>query len=95
MFKMQNETSLAIMSRIFSIAEHNYIIRNNSNFEFRCIDTVHYGSESLSQLSPKLWRILSNEYKQLSSLNEFKSKIKTCVPSNYPLCNVLDLFNFC
>ena len=77
MFEVQKETSPAIMSKVFPIAEQNYILRNNSNFVSHRANTIYYGSESLSHLGPKLWRILRDGYKKLSSLNEFKSKIKT------------------
>ena len=72
------------MNRVFPIAEQNYILGNNSNFVTRRIHTVHYESESLSLLGPKLWRISPDEYKPFSSLKEFKSNIKTWVPNNYP-----------
>ena len=62
MFKIQKETSLAIMSRIFPITEQNYILRNNSNFFASCrTNTVHYGSQTFSHSRPKLWRILFGE----------------------------------
>ena len=77
MFEVQKETSPAIMSKVFPITEQNYILRNNSNFVSHRANTIYYGSESLSHLGPKLWRILRDGYKKLSSLNEFKSKIKT------------------
>ena len=66
-----------------NITEQNYILRNNSISVSRRINTVHYGSESLWHLVPKLWRILSKESKKINFLNESKSKIKTWVPKNY------------
>ena len=84
MFKIQNKISPEIMNRVFPTAEQNYTLRNNSNFVSRRINTVHYGSESLSHLGPKLWRILPDEYKQINCLNEFKTKIKSWVPENCP-----------
>ena len=32
--------------------------------------TVYYGTESISVLGPKLWIILTDEYKNLTSLKE-------------------------
>ena len=42
------------MSKVFPITEQNNILINNSNFLSRRISTVHYGSESLTLLGPKL-----------------------------------------
>ena len=71
------------MSSLFPITEQNYILRSKSNF-LSDINAFDYESESLSHLGPKLWRILPDEQKQLSSQNKFKSKIKTWVPGNCP-----------
>ena len=84
MFRVKNKESPEIMNRVFPIAEQNYNLRNNCNFVSRRINTVHYGTESLSHLGPNLWRILPDEYKKVKSLNEFKTKIKRWVPENCP-----------
>ena len=75
---MQKETSPTIMSRVFPMTERTIFLGTTlPNFVPRRINTVYYGSESVSHLGPKLWRILLDEYKQLSSLNEFKSYEET------------------
>ena len=84
MFKVKNKLSPKIMNTVFPVSEQNYSVRNNCDFVSRRINTVFNGSESLSHLGPNLWRILPNEFKELESLNEFKSKIKTWVPENCP-----------
>ena len=43
--------------------------------------SVHYGTESLSFLAPKLWKIVPVNIKQSNSLQVFKSKIKNWIPS--------------
>ena len=86
MFKVQNKSSPAIMSRVFPITEKSYILTSDSNFVSRRINTVHCECESLSRLGIKLGKILPNEYKQLGSLKEFKSNIKTWVSNNYLFC---------
>ena len=99
MFKAQNESSPAIMSRVFPITEQNYILRNNFNFVSRRVNTVHYGSEFLSHLGPKLWRILPDEHKNVSVLTNLSIRSKrgclTIAPAVYvkDVCNMLDLFN--
>ena len=84
MFRVKNKELPETMNRVFSTAEQKYNLRNNCNFVSRRINTVYYGTESLSHLGPNLWRILPDEYKKVKSLNEFKTKIKRCVPGNCP-----------
>ena len=84
MFRVKNKESPEIMNRVFPIAKQNYNLRNTCNFVSRRINTVHYGTESLSHLGPNLWRILPHEYNKVKSLNEFKTKIKRWVPKNCP-----------
>ena len=103
---MQKETSPTTMSRLFPMTERTIFLGTTlPNFVPRRINTVYYGSESVSHLGLKLWRILLDEYKQLSSLNEFKSyeetletKKRGCltiVLAVYvkDMCNLLDSFN--
>ena len=47
---------------------------------------VYYGTEAIFPLGPKLWMILYDEYKNLTSLMKFKTNIKNCVPQNCPCC---------
>ena len=38
--------------------------------------TVHYGSESLSFLAPKVWELVPDSIREIKTLSIFKSKIK-------------------
>ena len=60
------------------------IKRETSEFQSECVKTVHYGTETMSFLGPKLWSILPQEYKNIDNLSEFKNKIKNWVPQNCP-----------
>ena len=44
---------------------------NRSNVSY-----VKYGTETITSLGAKIWKILPNDYKELTSLSTFKSKIK-------------------
>ena len=44
---------------------------NRSNVSF-----VKYGTETITSFGAKIWKILPNDYKELTSLSMFKSKIK-------------------
>ena len=71
------------MGLIFPIRESLMYPRMNL-FQTRNVRTVRYGTCSLSYLGPKIWAILPDELKGLTSLKAFKEKIKTWNPTNCP-----------
>ena len=48
------------------------------------VNSVRYGSKSVSFLAPKIWDILPNEIKNSETLNAFKLKIKNWIPQECP-----------
>ena len=93
MHKVLNNCSPEIMNKVFPTNEpiYEYDLGNTSDFAPRRIKTLRYGSESLSYyLGPRLWNILSDEYKKLQSVKDFKTKIRLWVPDNCPcqLCKI-------
>ena len=84
MFKVKMGISPVIMNDVFQSRNCNYITRNFSEFKSECVKTVHYGTETVSYLGPKIWSILPQEYKNIDNLCEFKNKIKSWVPQNCP-----------
>ena len=69
---------------------NHYNLRNLSYFITPQVNTVHHGTESLSDLGPKIWEILPEELKKKKSLNSFKETIKLWKPNDCPcrLCKV-------
>ena len=46
-------------------------------FKTSNVNSVKYGTETeVTSLGAKTWKILHNDYKELTSLSRFKSKIK-------------------
>ena len=84
MFKVKTGISPVIMDDIFQTREGIYGLRNMSQFKQHCVKTVHFGTESVSFLGPKLWQILPQEYKNIDDIDVFKSRIKGWVPQNCP-----------
>ena len=84
MFKVKLGIAPVIMNDVFRIRKNYYNTRKADEFQSHCVKTVHYGTETVSFLGPKLWSILPNEYKSIININEFKSKIKSWVPQNCP-----------
>ena len=84
MFKVKLDIAPVIMNDVFRIRKNDYNTQKADEFQSHCVKTVHYGTETVSFLGPKLWSILPNEYKSIININEFKSKIKSWVPKNCP-----------
>ena len=65
------------------------ILRGNNFLKRRRVNSVRYGTESVSFLVPKIWDILPKEINNSETLNTFKAKIKNWVPQECPcrLCN--------
>ena len=82
------------MNDVFQFVEKPYSLRSNEHFKIERFRTTRYGSEHSSEapsyLGPKLWQLVPTELKSITSLAEFKKKIKNWFPENCPsrLCKV-------
>ena len=87
-FKARNNFSPPIVQNVFRTTEPAYILRRDTLFESRRIQSQRYGIESLTYVGPKIWSQVPNEIKESASLSVFKNKIKNwrlkCRP--YKLC---------
>ena len=84
MFKVKIGGSLSIMHEIFQTDNsNNFNLRKNRGFNPNP-KTQYYGTETISVLKPKLWITLPEEYKNSTSLQEFKTKIKNWLLLNCP-----------
>ena len=73
-----------LVKELFPLSTHAY------NLKIDNVKTVHYGTESLSFLGPKIWEIVPLEIKSSRSLEEIKKKIKSWIPEKCPcrLCKI-------
>ena len=83
MFKVRNGLAPEITNNVFQINPSVYNLRN-SEFKTENVKTVHYGTESLSFLGPRILKLVPLEIKKSTSLQIFKNKIKTWAPENCP-----------
>ena len=87
-FKARNNFSPPIVQNVFRTTEPAYILRRDTLFESRRIQSQRYGIESLTCVGPKIWPQVPNKIKESASLSVFKNKIKNwrlkCRP--YKLC---------
>ena len=79
-----------IMNEVFDFIKCRNPLRNELRFKSRNIRTVRYGIETAAFVGSRIWTNMPNELKESTSLNEFKSKIKTWKPENCPckLCKI-------
>ena len=85
MFKTYTGIATQIMNEVFPRNYGlNYDLRRHPEFASRAINSVHYGSESLSFLGPKIWEMLPPDIKNSRSLDAFKSGIKEWRPQECP-----------
>ena len=54
-----------------------------------CLGVLNFGTDTITNLGPKIWKLVPDEIKNVSSLLVFKSRIKTWTTDNCPcrLCN--------
>ena len=90
MYKVVNNISPEIMKEIFELKDCTHYC---SQFPFKShnVRTVAYGTETLSYLGPKIWSIVPETLKKISSLTEFKDKIKCWKPDKCP-CRICKIF---
>ena len=89
-YKVLHGLSSPLLNKVFIKRNFNYNLRRNNFLNRRRVNTVRYGTESVSYLVPKIWDILLNDIKNSPTLNAFKSKIKKWVPWECPcrLCRI-------
>ena len=84
MFRTKKELNPNIMEEIFTFKDVDYDLQNNTSLKIGNLKTVHCGTESLTNLGPKIWNVLPNEYKELKSHFTFKSRISNWVTDECP-----------
>ena len=82
MYKVKNNICPKFISDIFC-TQNSLSTRSNRDFLRPNLETVFKGELSFRSFGPIVWDLmLPNEYKNLRSLEMFKSKIKEWIPEN-------------
>ena len=89
-FKVKMKLAPEIMNEVFDFIECRYPLKKELRFKSRNIRNVRYGTETAAFVGSRIWTNMPDELKESTSLNEFKSKIKTWNPENCPckLCKI-------
>ena len=75
MFKIKNELAPPIMVSMFQRRNEYYNLRNFQAFLTEKKITMHYGLETLSFWSPRVWALLTENIKEVESLKTFKKNL--------------------
>ena len=83
-YKVKMGLAPQLVKEPFPLSTHAYNLRSAYEFKLENVKTVHYGTESLSLLDPKIWELVPLEIKSSHSVEEFKKNIKSWIPENCP-----------
>ena len=72
------------MEDVFKFKNLTYNFRNMETLNRSNVNSVKYGTETITSLVAKSWKILPNDYKELTSLSTLKSKNKNWQTDNCP-----------
>ena len=64
------------MEDVFKFKNLAYNFQNAENLNRSNVNSVKYGTEAITSLGAKIWKISPNDCKELTSLSTFKLKIK-------------------
>ena len=83
-FKVKLNISPEILKDLFTFNVRNYNLRSQSKLKRIKTNSVYFGSESLSSLTPKKWDLVPDSFKNENSLERFKNRIKTWTTDKCP-----------
>ena len=79
------------MNKVFNFQEsERYNLRSGTHLTSRNMHIEHFGTDTISSLGPKLWKLIPDKIKYTSTLSAFKAKIKSSTINNCPsrLCKI-------
>ena len=62
----------------------NYDIRSGTHATCKNMHTAYFGTDTMTNLGPKLWKLVPDKIKNTLTLSVFKSRIKIWTTDNYP-----------
>ena len=65
-FKTKNDLNPVLMEDVFNFKNLPYNFRNAETLNRSNVSSVKYGTETITSLGDKIWKILPNEYKELN-----------------------------
>ena len=69
-FKFKTGLSPIIMNEVFNFQENeSYNLRSGIHLAIRKMHTTHFGTDTVSSLGPKLWKLIPDKIKHASTLS--------------------------
>ena len=89
-YKALNNLSSPFLSELFQVKDLTYNLRKGDILVMRDVKTKNYGTDSISYLEHKIWKLIPEVIRNSKSLNIFKYKIGSWVPEKCPchLCKI-------
>ena len=84
MFKVFKNLLPPIVADLFEVRQNNCNLKHRSYFSIPNVKSVYHGSESLSNLGPRIWNLVPDNLKQLDDINSFKTEVKKWKPIDCP-----------
>ena len=73
-----------IMNKVFNFQDNeSYNIMSGIHLAGKKMQIAHFGTNAISTLEPKLWKLIPDKIKHASILSAFKAKIKSWTINNY------------
>ena len=63
------------MEEVFKFKNLVYNFQNVETLNRSNVYSAEYGNETITSLGGKIWKVLPDDYKELTSLSTFKSKV--------------------
>ena len=82
-YNAKNKISPEVVNSLFEFTNKNCNLRNASILKRKRYFTVHYGSESLVSLAPKIWELVPDSIREVKT-SIFKNKIKAWTTDKFP-----------
>ena len=90
--KVKHSLSPEVRKEVFIFqGNENYNLRSDTHLMNKNIHTARFGTDTITNLRPKVWKLVTDEIKNASSLLVFKSRIKTWTSDNCP-CRLCKTF---
>ena len=91
-FKIKNCLCPIIVNEVLNFQKtERYNLRSGIHLVSRNMHTVHFGTDTISSLGPKLWKRIPDKINHASTSSAFKAKIKSWTINNCP-CRLCKIF---
>ena len=68
--------STELIHRLFYVRQTYYNLRNTHHFDIPSVNFVYHGSESISNLGPRIWNLVPYRLKELNRISSLKNEIR-------------------